>query len=148
MSVTASIDFRIAENKTKIAIRKIVEYFLDFGWSLNDDGKVTYLPSGDEDFDWRSESIQYDTLIKIFEAKERNKETIGIILTWKETGVGGQFLFWENGDFSVNLNVNRKMIEYEGTYNSTDVSWYLIRLLPALLKSEVIIENITFQENI
>jgi len=144
MSISASIDFKILNNNVKCI--QIVNLFLKYGWTLNDCGCITYLPVGDkDDFDWISEKITCDEIFKIIELKEVEKEIIGIVITWKNTEIGGSCLFFENGLFSFCLNVNRKIIK-SSLVRRTDVSWYLTRILPVFELENIQIETIKFEE--
>ncbi|MDO4230468.1 MAG: hypothetical protein Q4C98_11690 [Capnocytophaga sp.] len=65
------------------------------GWSLLGCGGKSYLPIGDiDDFDWQySKSITDDEIMDICTIKFKNKEIIGLGLTWLDTNIGGNFLF-------------------------------------------------------
>jgi hypothetical protein len=52
--------------------------------------------------------------MNILEEKERRNEPIGVVMTWKNTDIGGSFMFRENNKFSISLNVNRK---FKSKYN-------------------------------
>lgn len=48
MLVDASIDIKLAKMQNcKITSVEIIKRLLKFGWTLNDNGKVSYLPLGD-----------------------------------------------------------------------------------------------------
>ncbi|PIH57646.1 hypothetical protein CS562_20890 [Paenibacillus sp. LK1] len=77
-----------------------------FGWSYNDHGHATFLPIGDDDdYGWQHVSISKEELLKILSTKEKQRELIGIGMTWKDTNIGGTFLIRENGTFEMILIV-------------------------------------------
>ena len=58
----------------------IIQKLLDFGWTFNDYGKVSYLPIGDEDnFNWHIDDISVEKLMMILKEKEKRNEIIGIV---------------------------------------------------------------------
>ena len=137
MSVTATIDIHLpkTEKKHESAIR-ITQVLVNFGWTLSHNGYIGYLPLGDKDnFDWLEEKISIERLTDILKAKEKANEIIGIIMTWKNTGIGGTFLFWPKGrlhTFSMNIDINRQKIILVDDYEVTDFQWYLPKLLVPL----------------
>lgn len=152
MSVSASIDIGLSKNhgKQKSAV-EIIKELVKFGWNLVHDEYVSYLPIGDkDDFNWQAEkSMRFETLTKIIEAKEQAEEIVGIIMTWKNTDIGGTFLFWPPKDkldtFSMNININRKTISLSDNYAITDFQWYIPKLLVPLNKVWPV-EHFSFQQ--
>lgn len=145
MSVSASIDIRLGNRKdVPISKTQLIKQLLDFGWTLNDCGEVSYLPIGDEDrFDWQRENISTESLMVTLGEKEKRGELIGVAMTWKDTGIGGAFLLMENGEVSVCLTNNRKSLE-----GITDVNWYLAKLLPAFSQNNLIVESFSYEEHL
>lgn len=146
MSISSSIDiYLVNNNKTIISPIILIEKFLNFGWTLNDCGKATYLPIGDDgNYDWQSESISKDSLMAILDEKEKLGEVIGISMTWENTNIGGSFLFLKNGEISISLIINRKSL---GGMNNTDVSWYLTRIMPVFNQDDgILIESFSYEE--
>jgi hypothetical protein len=118
---------------------------LAFGWSFNYDGAVFYLPIGDNDaFDWQRDEISDDALFDSLKEKEKNGELIGVTLIWKNTGIGGEFLFRLDGSMSIILSINRKKVEQ----GFTDINWYLSRIIPALTAGNINIESFEFSEHV
>jgi hypothetical protein len=92
MAVSASIDIRLGNQDVPISKSQLIKQLLDFGWTLNDCGKVSYLPIGDEDrFDWQREEISIESLMAILDEKEKHGETIGVAMTWQNSCIGGSF---------------------------------------------------------
>ncbi|MNK75985.1 hypothetical protein D3C87_955400 [compost metagenome] len=111
-------------------------------------GNVVYLPLGDiDEYNWTKDPIDWSTLISIIKTKENQNEHIGIDLTWRETGIGGQFLFWSKGNLSINLNINRKKID-GCQFDITDFSWYLDKIVPALKALEIEVVGLCTEEHI
>lgn len=150
MSVSASIDITLTENISSIEIIKIL---INFGWNLtNENGYVGYLPLGDkENFNWQSERhMSFEALIKILNAKEQASEAAGIILYWKDTDIGGSFLFWPKNKFetfAMGLDGNRQKTFIADGYEITDFQWYLSKLLPPLNQTWTV-EYFSFYQHI
>lgn len=145
MAVLASIDVNLITSFGRVSTKKVLMSLYDFGWSFDDHGKVSYLPIGDEDnFSWKSEQMSTEDLLEIIELKEKMSEVNGVTMTWKNTGIGGDFLFWTDGNISINLTVNRKLIDDE--IKITDVNWYLTKLLPPLKQNDVYISSFRYEE--
>lgn len=107
------------------------------------------MPIGDDDkFDWKSEKISFESLVQIIEKKERIEEIIGVILTWQDTGIGGQFLFRCNGIISVNVTLLRKLISSNSNVEITDINWYLTRLLNVFNEKVMQVEHFSYQEHV
>lgn len=107
----------------------VLDALLSSGWKSDDDGRLRYLPLGDEDYNWTVTSAS--DLPRVFaeiRTKARNGETIGVVLTFGDTATGGEWLLLPNGDVAFTPSVNRRT-----TQGRTDVGWYLERVWPALL---------------
>jgi hypothetical protein len=148
MSVSASINIIVAKNEQQsIFAARIIEQLLSYGWSLNDYGQMTYLPVGDQgDYNWQSEIISKEKLIKIVGEKEKNNEVVGIVLTWKDTNIGGDLLVWKDGSLSFSLSVNRKILNEDISINVTDVNWYLEKLLSGLNAGHFSVMSFSFEQ--
>lgn len=151
MSVSASIDIKLIQRQTnELFSVKIIEKLLDYGWNFKSEGSVSFLPIGDKNnFDWQNDDISLDSLINILENKEKADEIIGIVMTWKSTKIGGEFLIVENKKISISLSINRKIID-DDTVNLriTDVNWYLSRLLPAFSQDDILLDSFCYQEHV
>lgn len=150
MSVSASINIKLAKVKNEmISSGDVIRRLLSSKWTLNDNGKVSYLPLSDNgDYDWKWEILSIEQLMNIIEKKEKQNETIGVSLTWENTNIGGALLIWNKGDFSFNLTINRKLINNDTDISTTDVSWYLEKLLPAFSEGGHIVESLSFEQHL
>lgn len=145
MSVSASIDVEL-NFKSNTSMLVVIQSLLNFGWSFDYEGSVFYLPVGDDDdFDWKRSDISTDVLLDIFRKKEQLGELIGVTMTWQETEIGGEFLFWHDASLSVNLSVNRKCVE---EYGYTDINWYMEKIIPALKIDSIRVESFSFSEHV
>jgi len=149
MSIAASIDVKLVKYSSRCVVQKeIVQILLDYGWSLNDNGKMTYLPVGDNGaFSWVSEDISTNFFMETLQKKEKLGENIGVNLTWKNTNVGGSFLFFDDNVLSVTLTINRKIFIRKNNLEVTDVNWYLERLLPPLNAEDLRIGHFAYEEH-
>lgn len=141
MSISASIGFNFYSSSVEITPLLLINILISNGWSLLDCGRKSYLPIGDiDDFDWQySNSISDEEVIKICAIKFKNKEIIGLGLTWLDTNIGGDFLFYPEGGLSFLLNVER--IENSSTA-LTDFNWYLEKIVPVLLKNDIHVDRV------
>lgn len=145
MSVYSTIDVRLAN--TSVESWRICEAFRCGGWNPLFDDQIMYLPLGDDDeFDWKSVSQSEESLVKK-ELKEKSEagETLGIVFVWQDSQCGGEFLIFPNGKISVNLSVNRRRIAR--CNRSTDVSWYVERIMTSLENTPLQVESISWQEH-
>lgn len=67
---------------------------------------------------------------------------IGVSLSWKDTDIGGEFLISDDLTLCISLTNNRRI----NTYGLTDFDWYLSRIIPAIDRDEIFIEDISFTE--
>jgi hypothetical protein len=150
MSVDASIDIKFSKSlHENISPIKIIRMLLDYGWTFNDYGKVSYLPVGDnDDYDWQREEMSTETLIDILMIKEHNHEDVVVTMTWQDTNIGGIFSFRKNGHLSINLVMNRKMYSDGNSIEMTDVNWYLSKLLPVLNQKDLRVEHFAYEEHV
>jgi hypothetical protein len=69
MSIEASINIKLVEltyENENFSSIKIINLLLNFGWTFNDYGKMSYLPIGDNDnFDWKREEISIQDFVKV-----------------------------------------------------------------------------------
>ncbi|WP_145326110.1 hypothetical protein [Paenibacillus xylanexedens] len=143
MSVSASIEISLSKQISRMTILRKLE---EFGWSYNDQGKVTFLPIGDEDdFNWQRKCIPTDELLKILAIKDNQGELIGVAMTWKDTNIGGTFLIKKNGTILMSPDINRKVLDVESYNKVTDINWYTTKLVPVFGQ---LFESISYGEHV
>lgn len=126
----------------------ILKILLEHQWTIDDYGRITYLPLGDNDeYAWESVPLtEEQSVMNILRTKDKHGELIGITLLWSESKIGGSFLIDRNDrSVSVSLNTNRK--EHDD-YPITDIAWYLGKLIPPLLESGYEIERIEWVDSV
>lgn len=135
MSSTSSIELELFSDR-KFDTIFLITILTNNGWRISDGGSKIYLPIGDiDDFDWqRSNCITDDEVIEICAIKFKNKEIIGLVLTWLDTNIGGEFLFYPDGSLSILLSINRIKNHFS---NMTYFDWYLEKIIPILLKNNI-----------
>ncbi len=145
MSVSASIDIKLSEiSNERFPAIKILRNLINYGWTFNDNEKVSYLPIGDMDsYNWQTGKIKEGDLFKAIIEKESNGEIVGVVLTWRESGIGGSCLIWNDKSISFNITINRKLVEGS---DRTDFDWYLTKILPALNKDNLNVKSFSCQE--
>lgn len=120
---------------------------MDSGWTIDDNGLVTYLPVGDIDlFDWQMEDIDFESVMKILTEKQKRGELIGIAMTWGDSGIGGTVLVHRDGNIHISLNINRKLIEDTAAIKVTDLNWYTTKLLPLFNQDGYQVISFSYQE--
>jgi hypothetical protein len=139
MSISASLDIILqTSNNEEAHAFDIINILSGAGWSFINNAYISYLPLHDNDeFNWKTEkNIAAKELEKLLISKEKANELVGILMTWANTEIGGDFLFWpkevSNKTFSVNLNAFRPMVKLNSNYEIIDFQWYLEKLLPPL----------------
>ena len=123
MSVDAGISMNLLSPGGPHAI---FDALLASHWSRHVEGWWS-VPLGEETSEWRLlKSFQLDELKSLFLSKISAQEVIGIRLWWEGNAVGGEFLVFPNYEVMFSPSINRVKIGER----TTDVSWYLARLLP------------------
>lgn len=147
MSISASIDINLKADIVPSTISiTAIQGLIGIGWTFDSDGNVFYLPLGDDDqFNWKTEFIHQEDLFNILKRKAELFELIGVSMTWQKSNVGGDFLFRSDGSISIALSINRKTIT---GCSSTDLSWYLERLLPGFSRVNLLIERLSYTEHL
>ncbi|MCG7412966.1 hypothetical protein, partial [Moraxella nonliquefaciens] len=133
MSISASIDLKLYSKIINFTTIELINILISNGWNILDYCSKTYLPIGDTgEFNWQSSSAITDNeIIEICQKKFINQEVIGLVLTWLDTNIGGEILFYPDGNISMILNLNR--IKNQST-DLTDFDWYLSKIIPCLNK--------------
>ncbi|CBN87049.1 hypothetical protein NLA_8150 [Neisseria lactamica 020-06] len=81
-------------------------------------------------------------ILDFLRIKSNLDEVIGFPITWADTNIGGQVLFFPNFEFSFSITINIKNFDK----NIVDVNWYLIKLLPIFDKNGILYNSIRYQE--
>lgn len=134
MSISASIKIHISRQVPTINILQIL---IKEGWSISHTNYTCYLPIGDNGkADWQAvENMHIAELSDILNAKEARNEMVGILLTWQNTLIGGNFLAWPDKQyksFSISLDSDRQELFLNKNYSITNFQWYLEKTLPPL----------------
>lgn len=123
---------------------QLIKELVHLGWTLNNFGSTYYLPLHDRnEFNWQIENISDDELFSILENKHALDEMIGISMLWKESNSGGEFLFYKD-KLIFSITVNRQIF----LENITNVNWYLEKIIPCILKRQMTITHIKFDEHV
>ena len=111
----------------------LIESLCDAGWTVfNSNGKIEYLPFGDdEDFCWCEDVITEDELKKIISSKQNNNELCGVNLFYRGTDHGVSLLARNIEEVMVSISINRKTIS-EGNDALSDVEWYFSKIIKVL----------------
>lgn len=144
MSIEASVNIKLSKRGNQsISSSQIVRSLINGGWNIKKDGKVLYLPLGDDDdFDWQEDVLSEADFLKLAQEKEQVNEIIGIGLFWNDTETGGTLLLYSDCSISFSATINRKVL----MNNITDVNWYLEKIIPCLEIASLGIEHFTFTQ--
>jgi hypothetical protein len=87
--------------------------------------------------------LTQDDLAVLLQAKMDADEVFGIRLWWENQDVGGEFLVFSNCEVIFSPTMNRVTLGRR----TTDVSWYLSRLLPVFSEhSDIQLESWNWSE--
>lgn len=146
MSSLAYINI-IYHSSREISVLEILEMYLANGWSLNDNGHISFRPLGDrDDFNWVQLRLgQIQELKDIIRNKVTANEDPAVVLVLKELEVGAATTFYPK-DRRINFLLDIGKKTHPELPHWTDVSWYLPRILNPLLVSGLIIGQVDFTE--
>lgn len=129
MSIDAGLTIRVEPRDSNWPLF-VLDELLALGWRMDDQGSLVILPLGDDDgFEWTEHPPEAGDVRDVFRAKLRAGEPLGVILTWQGSQVGGSITIWALGRIVFTPLVNRRCLPNSST---TDVSWYLPKLLDAV----------------
>lgn len=113
------------------SIIDILKAFKKIGWDIyNLEGKVEYLPVGDDDkYDWQWEKISETKFYDIISTKLEYKEQIGVDLFYNGGIEGISLLAYNTNQISLSVTINRKLMD--GRH--TDMVWYLNNIIYRLM---------------
>jgi hypothetical protein len=149
MAIKASIEINFSIFHQDNVIIQLIQMLLDSGWTLDNEGKVSYLSPGHNNIsDWKTDThLSYNALMEILAEKDGRKEPVGIILTWHNTNIGGSFIFQTtNEKLSIDLTLNRKIMSGLTNVEITDSNWYFTRLLPIFYENNIEVYNFSLSE--
>lgn len=137
MSRSASIDILLSDVDGYARVDAFLSSATDYGWKVEFNGRINYLPLGDEDFDWQIVSAEEYGRVKseMVEKYERG-EMVGVTLFFVEVALD-LILIPETKKYSFIVGANRQ--ELKGC-DVVDFSWYLERLLPVFYSLGALIE--------
>ncbi|KAA1177514.1 hypothetical protein [Paenibacillus sp. B2(2019)] len=129
MSTSASIRICLSERSRAIlSVPNLIQHFVNEGWDYVDSkGIVTFLPIGDDDFNWLC-------------------ETIGIQLLRKDSKAGCDLLIFNTNEMVFSLSIYRNKIVVESDIDITDFTWYLEKILPVFKNSSLQVEQIICEQ--
>lgn len=120
------------------------------GWSYYDeDGNAEYLPEGDKDsFDWQIGEITESALYAVFDSKQQQEETVGLVLYYRGTEHGITLLASDKSEIILIPNINRVTLTEDDEDSITDVNWYSERLIQKLLWYDCGMVSFKFEESV
>lgn len=117
------------------SIVDILKIFQQIGWDIyNPQGKVEYLPIGDDDeYNWQCEDISESKIYDIISEKIVKKEQVGVNLFYSNGTEGISLMAYNAEQVMLSITINRKSIK--GKY--TDMVWYLENIIYKFLNIDV-----------
>lgn len=77
MSSSVSLNVKLNSNNL-LSCKEVINLLLKFGWNIQKDGKITFLPLKDYDmYDWTTSNISLGDFINLVDEKEYGKEIVG-----------------------------------------------------------------------
>ncbi len=145
MSISASLNISLASRGNQaLSSVKIIESLSNNGWNLINNGKICYLPIGDQDdFDWQESQISKSDFLEVVKRKEQAGEIVGVVINWGNTNVGGDLLIHQDYKLTFSITVNRKSLEDS---DLTDFNWYLGKILPCFEMDSMTVANFSFDQ--
>lgn len=140
MSTDAGITLRLVCSNGPVTI---LDALLASEWAGHTDGWWC-IPLHEDPSDWsligHSEKPQ---LVALFHAKMVTQQVFGIRLWWQGGPVGGEFLVFPNCEVTFSPSMDRVILHGR----TSDVSWYLARLLPPFEQGRgLVVESWIWQE--
>ena len=154
MSVMASIDLEIENGKS---IVDFLEKIQQIGFIFYDEeGFAWYSPMCEDPDDdcgeWTQSKISADELYSIVREKERQGRTVMVKMDFAEEETAAEvpgvtIMAFDRSKVSLLLNKNRKTLEStHRRFESTDFSWYILRIVERLRDVGLEITDMVCQE--
>lgn len=150
MSVDRMFTISFAESESaKLSAEKIINCFLEFGWSLySSQGEIIYTGLGDsDDFDYLIKHISEKEYLNIANQKELQDEVIAFSLFFEENNDRYRINVLIIPKFQIVISPSdgtRKMLN--STLGILDVNWYLLKILPPFFNANVQIETFSYNQ--
>lgn len=105
----------------------ILKIFQQIGWGIyNLQGKVEYLPIGDDDeYDWQCEDISDINLYDVISRKIAKQEQVGVNLFYNNGVEGISLMAYTTDQIMLSIAINRKTVKEK----YTDMIWYLENII-------------------
>jgi hypothetical protein len=110
-------------------------------WIIGYNNTLAYLPLNDEDFCWvhTDKSMLVDVLQLLIQ-KYKHGEIVGFFASYLATNIVIEVLIYpDTSKITFGIYVNRKTIN---SFDVTDFSWYLDKILPIFVRLNIVIEAI------
>jgi hypothetical protein len=143
MNFTAGMDI---EFQQPLPLPILLAALLEAGWSYQAEGEIRLLPllcSSPRDWATRPAAGWCDVQQEMA-AKQRNRETAGLVLHWQERGYACAFHIFPDGDLSVDFGTKRAtLVKCESL---TDTGWYIVRIVCPLIVAGGQVDTIRYSE--
>ncbi|WP_147974283.1 hypothetical protein [Streptomyces sp. col6] len=117
--------------RSAIGVRSILNHLVQAGWNPDDYGSVSYLVDPDF-FDWQSTELEnVESVYESLSATQESRLPCAIVLTWKDTQIGGSFIFMPSKE-EVTLSPVINPVRRADCEMLLDFEWYLSRLVAVL----------------
>ena len=148
MSRTCGVTIEIKASKPDRI--DMLSNLLDYGWSVNCNNQIQYLPLGDDDdYDWQFAPLDtWQNIYEIIKQKDKRNERLGLDLCWQNTSVGGSFLIDPLSTTAKISNIRLWTTWYaqrpklENCDWITNQSWFIQRIIPPLLENGLFVASV------
>ncbi|OME71465.1 hypothetical protein BSK65_10480 [Paenibacillus odorifer] len=139
--------FLSERSRAILSVPNLIQHFVNEGWDYVDSkGIVTFLPIGDDDFNWLCETIDRNNILNILKINQAQKETIGIQLLRRDSKAGCDLLIFNTNEMVFSLSIYRNKIVVESDIDITDFTWYLEKILPVFKNPSLQVEQIICEQ--
>ena len=138
MSIEARMQLTLEPNSNDWQFQ-VIDALTRAGWNLDDHGRIMILPLGDDDdFEWTEHDPRNGSVRSVLRSKISAGEPLGITLTWKETQSGGTLTIHQSGRLDFSASINRQCLQ---SSQASDVSWYLPKIVNAIVDTSIYVSS-------
>jgi len=127
MSFTGHIDIYLHQDLQNDEAVELINCYLNNGWTINDNGKITYFIG--KDYDFQSAELENKApIINLLKGAIHNKTVCGITMFDAAENTGGELIFHDTTHLSFSISINKKYTDD----TVFDYDFYIKRLAPCL----------------
>ena len=150
MSITYNFKITIVKRENaNLLSMNIIDSFLENGWSLySEKNEIIYTDIGDnDDFDFKAKSMSKNEYFDIVNQKEKHHEIIAVAMFYLEEYYRYRIDVIITTEFDILISpddITKKMLS--SSLNILDMNWYLCKIMPALIKKNMLVEGVSYTQ--